>query len=233
MKEKQLFKKNNVQKIIALSTDKAAGPVNLYGATKLCADKLFVSANNISGYRNISFSVLRYGNVMGSRGSVIPYFLKKAKDGILPITHPEMTRFNISIEQGVEKAIWAIENSNPGEILVPKLPSYKIVDLAEAIGPSCEKQILGIRPGEKIHEEMITSSDSFNTIELKDNFVILPNSDYCSNSEAKQMYYKKGISFKEVDQGFKYDSCSNEKFLTIDEIRSLIRIHLKEDFKPY
>ena len=225
--------KNNVQKIIALSTDKAAGPVNLYGATKLCADKLFVSANNISGYRNISFSVLRYGNVMGSRGSVIPYFLKKAKDGILPITHPEMTRFNISIEQGVEKAIWAIENSNPGEILVPKLPSYKIFDLAEAIGPSCEKQILGIRPGEKIHEEMITSSDSFNTIELKDNFVILPNSDYCSNSEAKQMYYKKGISFKEVDQGFKYDSCSNEKFLTIDEIRSLIRIHLKEDFKPY
>jgi len=148
-----------VKRVLALSTDKAAAPINLYGATKLCSDKLFIAANNIKGARDVRFSVVRYGNVMGSRGSVIPFFLEKAKFGVLPVTDPAMTRFNISLSEGVAMVFWVLENAMGGELFVPKIPSYRITDVAEAIGPSCEKPITGIRPGEKIHEEMITASD--------------------------------------------------------------------------
>lgn len=206
-----------VQRVVALSTDKAAAPINLYGATKLCSDKLFVAANNIAGSRDIRFSVVRYGNVMGSRGSVIPFFLEQRKAGVLPITDPEMTRFNISLREGVEMVLWAIENAWGGEVLVPKIPSYRITDLAMAIGPECEHKIIGVRPGEKIHEEMITESDSFNTVDLGPYFAILPAGakynmkNYCARTNAQK-----------VEPGFRYDSGSNEHFLGVDELRSLI-----------
>jgi len=153
----------SVERVVALSTDKAAAPINLYGATKLASDKLFVAANNITGWNPIKFSVVRYGNVMGSNGSVIPFFLKKKKEGLLPITDPSMTRFNISLQGGVDMVMHALAHAWGGEIFVPKIPSYKITDIAEAIGPECEKPVVGIRPGEKIHEEMITDSDSYYT----------------------------------------------------------------------
>ena len=166
---------NNVERVVALSTDKAAAPINLYGATKLCSDKLFVAANNIVGLRKLRYCVVRYGNVMGSRGSVIPFFIKKAKIGELPITDMDMTRFNISLEQSVEMVLWALEHSLGGEVFVPKIPSYRIPDLAEAIGPQCKKTIVGIRAGEKLHEEMITASDSQSTIDLGKYYSILPS----------------------------------------------------------
>ena len=155
-----------VKRVVALSTDKAAAPINLYGATKLCSDKLFIAANNVRGGRDVRFSVVRYGNVMGSRGSVIPFFLERRASGVLPITDASMTRFNISLEEGVDMVLWAIEHGHGGEILVPKIPSYRIVDVARAIAPQCEQRIVGVRPGEKIHEEMITASDSLNTLDL-------------------------------------------------------------------
>ena len=164
-----------VKRVVALSTDKAAAPVNLYGATKLCSDKLFVAANNFRGARDLRFSVVRYGNVMGSRGSVIPFFLNKVKTGKLPITDPNMTRFNISLDEGVEMVIWALEHALGSEILVPKIPSYRVADVAEAVGPNCTHEVIGIRPGEKIHEEMITPSDSVNTIDLGPYYAILPS----------------------------------------------------------
>src|SRR5262245_36482089 len=165
---------SGVHRVVALSTDKAAAPINLYGATKLCSDKLFIAANNMRGNRDIRFSVVRYGNVMGSRGSVIPFFLERRKTGVLPITDSEMTRFNISLEEGVDMVLWAIEHARGGEILVPKIPSYRITDVAQAIGPECSHQVIGVRPGEKIHEEMITASDSFNTVDLGRYYSILP-----------------------------------------------------------
>ncbi len=155
-----------VKRVVALSTDKAAAPINLYGATKLCSDKLFTAANNIRGKRDLRLSVVRYGNVMGSRGSVIPFFLDKRKTGVLPITDPAMTRFNISLQEGVDMVLWALDNAHGGEIFVPKIPSYRITDVAQAIGPDCQHPIVGIRPGEKVHEEMVTASDSFNTVDL-------------------------------------------------------------------
>ena len=166
---------SDVSRVVALSTDKAASPINLYGATKLCSDKLFIAGNNIKGSRDLAFSVVRYGNVMGSRGSVIPFFLEKVKTGILPITDLSMTRFNISLDEGVNMVIWALDNAFGGELFVPKIPSYRISDVAEAISPSCEKLIVGIRPGEKIHEDMITASDSINTIDLGNYHAILPS----------------------------------------------------------
>jgi len=175
----------NVERVVALSTDKAAAPINLYGATKLCSDKLFIAANNIRGDRNLVFSVVRYGNVMGSRGSVIPFFLEKSKTGVLPITDSSMTRFNISLQEGVQMVLWSLENTLGGELFVPKIPSYRITDVAEAIGPSCEKPVVGIRPGEKIHEEMITSSDSFTTIDLGAYYAILP-----SDGRVQQLYQR-------------------------------------------
>jgi FlaA1/EpsC-like NDP-sugar epimerase len=214
-----------VKKVVALSTDKAAAPINLYGATKLCSDKLFIAANNIKGKRELSFSVVRYGNVMGSRGSVIPFFLEKRRGRILPITDPDMTRFNISLEEGVSMVLWAIEKSLGGEILVPRIPSYRIMDVAKAIGPDCEYPIVGIRPGEKVHEEMITSSDSFTTVDLGSYFAILPTqADYSLEKYCEVM----GAS--PVEPGFSYNSGSNDRFLTVEQIRELIKLHVDPGF---
>jgi UDP-N-acetylglucosamine 4,6-dehydratase (inverting) len=207
----------NVRRVVALSTDKAAAPTNLYGATKLCSDKLFVAANNISGHRDIRFSVVRYGNVMGSRGSVIPFFLEKRKTGVLPITDPTMTRFNISLQEGVEMVLWSINQAWGGEILVPKIPSYRITDVAQAIGPECAQPVIGVRPGEKIHEEMITSSDSYNTVDLGRYYAILPSGARYSLKE----YCGRGTA-KPVPNGFCYNSGTNEHFLSVAELRALI-----------
>lgn len=216
-----------VCRVVALSTDKAAAPINLYGATKLCSDKLFIAANNIRGRRDLRFSVVRYGNVMGSRGSVIPFFLERAHSGELPITDPAMTRFNISLSEGVEMVLWAIENAMGGELFVPKIPSYRIMDVAEAIGPSCQKPVVGIRPGEKIHEEMITASDSFSTVDLGPYYAILP-----SDSQAREAYHRAGISSQPVPQGFAYNSGTNSHFLSVEQLRVLIREHVDPAFQP-
>ena len=198
-----------VKRVIALSTDKAAAPVNLYGATKLCSDKLFTAANNIRGARDIRFAVVRYGNVMGSRGSVIPFFLERRKTGVLPITDPGMTRFNISLQEGVDMVLWALENAQGGEIFVPKIPSYRITDVATAIGPDCEQPIVGIRPGEKIHEEMITASDSFNTVDLGRYFAILPQS-----AKYSREHYCSLNGCQPVPAGYAYNSGTNPDFLS-------------------
>jgi UDP-N-acetylglucosamine 4,6-dehydratase len=217
----------DVKRVVALSTDKAAAPINLYGATKLCSDKLFIAANNIKGTRDLRLSVVRYGNVMGSRGSVIPFFLEKAKTGVLPITDPEMTRFNISLKEGVEMVFWSLKHGLGGELFVPKLPSYRIIDVAEAIGPSCEKPISGIRPGEKIHEEMITASDSFTTIDLGAYYAILP-----SDGSVQQRYHDTGICGLPVPAGFAYNSGTNPDFLSVTQLRTLIREHVDPVFIP-
>ena len=208
---------HEVRRVVALSTDKAAAPANLYGATKLCSDKLFIAANNFKGTRNLRFSVVRYGNVMGSRGSVFPFFMSKAKTGVLPITHPEMTRFNISLEEGVEMVLWALEKAKGGEIFVPKIPSYRITDVAEAIGPKCRKEIVGIRPGEKLHEEMITESDSYNTVDINHYYAILPN----GNKEILD-FYLKNMNATKVPPGFSYNSQNNPTYLSATEITKLI-----------
>lgn len=213
-----------VKTVVALSTDKAAAPINLYGATKLCSDKLFIAANNIKGSRDIQFSVVRYGNVMGSRGSVIPFFLQQRKTGVLPITDRAMTRFNISLQQGVEMVLWAINEARGGEILVPKLPSYRITDVAMAVGPECDHPIVGVRPGEKIHEEMITASDSFNTVDLGRYYAILP-----SDSGLRD-YYLAQKGAKEVPPGFSYNSGNNTDFLTVEQLRALIKEHVLPNF---
>ena len=217
----------NVKKVVALSTDKAACPVNLYGATKLCSDKLFVAANNITGGNNI-FSIVRYGNVMGSRGSVIPYFMNKAKTGILQITSPEMTRFNISMNECLEIVLDVIINSIGGEIFIPKIPSYNIVDVANAIGPSCKHEIVGIRPGEKIHEEMITPHDSFFAVDFGDKYAILPYDE-----SVHKKYTSLGISFTRVAESFSYNSANNENFLSVDQIRELVKANLDSNFVPF
>ena len=218
----------DVRQVVALSTDKAAAPINLYGATKLCSDKLFIAANNIRGNRSLRFSVVRYGNVMGSRGSVIPFFLDKAGSGKLPITDPNMTRFNISLNEGVEMVLWALKSAAGGEILVPKIPSYRITDVAEAIGPSCEKVIIGMRPGEKIHEEMITTSDSFSTIDLGSYYAIL-----AGDGMTLETYRQSKQETRPVPKGFAYNSGTNPDFLTVERIRDLIRLNINSDFKPY
>jgi len=212
---------NDVRQVVALSTDKAAAPINLYGATKLCSDKIFIAANNIVGSRDTRFSVVRYGNVMGSRGSVIPFFMEKRRTGVLPITDPAMTRFNISLQEGVEMVLWALENAHGGEIFVPKIPSYRITDVAEAIGPECRLDVIGIRPGEKIHEEMITASDSGNTIDLGRYYAILASAD----EERRKIYYER-FGARPVPEGYAYDSGSNPHFLTVDELRELIAAHV-------
>ena len=217
----------SVKRVVALSTDKAAAPINLYGATKLCSDKLFIAANNIKGRRDLRFSVVRYGNVMGSRGSVIPFFLNAARSGTLPITDPAMTRFNISLAEGVAMVLWSLEHALGGELFVPKIPSYRITDVAEAIGPSCAKPVVGIRPGEKIHEEMITASDSFSTFDLGDYFAILP-----SDGTGEALYRAAGRSLKAVPQGFAYNSGSNPDFLSVEQIRALIGEHVDAAFNP-
>ena len=216
-----------VARVVALSTDKAAAPINLYGATKLVSDKLFVAANNIKGPRDIRFSVVRYGNVMGSRGSVIPFFLARAKSGGLPITDPAMTRFNISLDEGVELVLWALEHALGGEIFVPKIPSYRITDVAEAIAPNAPHPIVGIRPGEKLHEEMVTATDSHQTIDLGPHYAILPTAD--SGFKAR---YVEATGAASVEPGFAYNSGTNERFLTVDELRALIREHVDPTFQP-
>ncbi|WP_115024791.1 UDP-N-acetylglucosamine 4,6-dehydratase (inverting) [Synechococcus sp. UW69] len=213
----------SVKKVIALSTDKAAAPINLYGATKLCSDKLFVAANNIKGNKEILFSVVRYGNVMGSRGSVIPYFLNMKKSGKLPITDIKMTRFNITLADGVKMVEWAMNNALGGEIFVPKIPSYRVIDVADAIDETCEKDIIGIRPGEKLHEEMITESDAPNTIDIGKYYAILP-----SDKTYEQKYIDAGITFKKFSlENGSYNSGTNSEFLSVESLKELIKNECK------
>ncbi|MCB0496663.1 MAG: UDP-N-acetylglucosamine 4,6-dehydratase (inverting) [Cyclobacteriaceae bacterium] len=216
--------KTGVENVVALSTDKAAAPINLYGATKLASDKLFVAANNIKGKRKIRFSVVRYGNVMGSNGSVIPFFLSKRNEGELPITDPNMTRFNISLDGGIDMVFHAMEHAWGGEVFVPKIPSYRITDVASAICPDCEQKIVGIRPGEKLHEEMITESDSFYTYDLGKYYVILP-----SQTVFKLEDFIKAFNAKKVPLGFSYNSGTNEEWETVDSMKKLIKKHVFND----
>lgn len=209
---------SGVKRVVALSTDKAAAPINLYGATKLCSDKLFVAANNYKGHRDIKFSVVRYGNVMGSRGSVIPFFLERKKSGVLTITDERMTRFNISLEEGVKLVYFALEYMWGGEIFVPRIPSYRITDVAEAIGPDCKRVITGIRPGEKLHEEMITETDGLNALEFDRYFVIPPSMRLWDPEE-----YRKHFGGKTCPSGFSYNSGGNSEWLTVSQLRELIR----------
>lgn len=211
----------SVKRVVALSTDKAAAPINLYGATKLCSDKLFVAANNIKGNRDITFSVVRYGNVMGSRGSVIPFFLARKEQSSLPITDVNMTRFNITLDEGVDMVVWALQNALGGEIFVPKIPSYRITDVASAISPEADHEIVGIRPGEKLHEEMITASDSYNTVDIGKYYAILP----VQPVEIRDDYLAAGASM--VEPGFTYNSGTNPDFLTVEDIAGLINEHCK------
>lgn len=217
---------NNIEKVVALSTDKAAAPINLYGATKLASDKLFVAANNFKGSRRIKFSVVRYGNVMWSRGSVIPFFQKMKSQKVLPITDEKMTRFNISLSEGVDMVLYALENMWGGEIFVPKIPSYRITDVAEAICPDCELKIVGIRPGEKLHEEMITETDALNTVELDNYFVILPHN---KNLWDQEEFIEK-FKGKRCEQGFKYNSGTNDDWLPVEKLRELISKNVDANF---
>lgn len=216
---------SKVKKVVALSTDKAAAPINLYGATKLCSDKLFVAANNMKGGRELKLSVVRYGNVMGSRGSVIPFFLDKRREGVLPITDQRMTRFNITLEDGVRLVLKALEIMWGGETFVPKIPSYRISDVAEAIGPDCEHRVVGIRPGEKLHEEMITETDALNSIEFDEYYTILPSMALWSVDD-----FIRTFNGRPCAPGFRYNSGSNDDWLSVEDIRNLIRAHVDPDF---
>ena len=216
-----------VKKVIGLSTDKAAAPVNLYGATKLCAEKLFLAANNIRGDKDTIFSVVKYGNVMGSRGSVIPFFLKNAKSGVLTITDAKMTRFNITLLDAMKLVEWTLKHARGGEVVVPKIPSYNIMDVAEAIGPNCEKKMVGIRIGEKLHEEMITCADSQNTYDVGKYFLINPD----LSSDISHNRYD-GVNPKRVKENFRYASNTNDEFLKVNEIRDLIKVNLDKNFQP-
>jgi UDP-N-acetylglucosamine 4,6-dehydratase (inverting) len=217
-----------VKRVVALSTDKAAAPINLYGATKLCSDKLFVAANNFKGSRDVRFAVVRYGNVMGSRGSVIPFFMKVRTTGTLPITHPEMTRFNITLAEGADLVLRTVEAMWGGEIVVPKIPSYRILDLAEAMAPGAKHEIVGVRPGEKLHEEMITPTDAYSTVELEKHFVIVPSTATWS-TEAFSAHH----SAKPCPPGFHYHSGTNPHFLTVPQIRELLKKHVDPSFEPW
>ena len=218
--------KTGVKRVVSLSTDKACAPINLYGATKLTSDKLFIAANNIKGNNPIRFSVVRYGNVMGSNGSVIPFFIKKRKEGFLPITDPKMTRFNISLDEGVDMIFHALENAWGGELFVPKIPSYKIMDVAKAIAPNIEHRIIGIRPGEKIHEEMITASDAFNTYDMGKYYAIIPIQSLWDVNEFVAHF--KAIA---VPTGFNYNSGSNDQWVSVEELRELIVKHVDASFE--
>lgn len=206
----------NVEKVIALSTDKAANPINLYGATKLCSDKLFVAANGYSGRHGTRFSVVRYGNVMGSRGSVIPFFQQMRGTGVLPVTDPKMTRFWITLEQAVKFVVMSLQRMQGGEIFVPKIPSMNIIDLARAIAPECRFDVVGVRPGEKLHETMVPEDDARNTVEYDDCFVIRPAS---ANGRA----YTNGG--KPCPEGFRYSSDNNSNWLTVEELQKMVQCH--------
>jgi len=216
---------SGVKQVVALSTDKAAAPINLYGATKLCSDKLFTAANNFRGNHDIKFSVVRYGNVMGSRGSVIPFFMTKRSEGVLSITDERMTRFNITLEEGVSLVWHALENMWGGEIFVPKIPSYRIMDVAEAIAPGCRINITGIRPGEKLHEEMITETDALSTLEFKKFFVILPSLNLWDVEKFKSTF--DGVC---CPDGFRYNSGENTEWLSVAAIRKWITTHFDPHF---
>ncbi|MGY5617788.1 UDP-N-acetylglucosamine 4,6-dehydratase (inverting) [Vibrio cincinnatiensis] len=216
----------NVKNVVALSTDKACAPINLYGATKLASDKLFTAANNIKGSRDLKFSVVRYGNVMGSRGSVIPFFMKKREEGVLPITHEEMTRFNISLQDGVNMVMYALEHHLGGEIFIPKIPSYRILDIAKAIAPDCATKIVGIRPGEKVHEEMITDTDSLNTVDLGKYYAILPSVSFTYTEQE----YLEHHQAEKVPFGFKYNSGTNTEWETVESLRELIKTNIDPNF---
>jgi UDP-N-acetylglucosamine 4,6-dehydratase len=218
----------SVKGVVALSTDKACAPINLYGATKLVSDKLFCAANNIAGNHNIRFSVVRYGNVMGSRGSVIPFYMGKRKEGMLPITDDRMTRFNISLDEGAELVLYAMKHHLGGEIFIPKIPSYRIVDIAEAIAPSCKTKVIGIRPGEKLHEEMITSTDSLSTIDIGPYYAILPAVSY---KHAEEDYLKHHAGTR-VPEGFSYNSGANTEWESIASLREKIIEYVDAAFKP-
>jgi UDP-N-acetylglucosamine 4,6-dehydratase len=209
----------NVQRVIALSTDKAVNPINLYGATKLCSDKLFVAANNYAGKHATRFALVRYGNVMGSRGSVIPFFLRKRASGRLPITDERMTRFWLTLEQGVEFVLGRLGQMHGGELFVPKIPSMRIIDLARAIGPECKLDIVGIRPGEKLHEVMVTEDDARHTVELEDRYVILPEHFEVPGYDVAPL----------CPPEFRYSSDTNIRWLGVDEMRELAGLaHLAE-----
>lgn len=218
---------SSVEQVVALSTDKAAAPINLYGATKLCSDKLFVAANHFKGSRKLKLGVVRYGNVIGSRGSVIPYFLKKRAEGVLPITDASMTRFSITLAEGVALVLYALENMWGGEIYVPKIPSYRILDVAAALAPGARLDVVGIRPGEKLHEEMITVSDSLQTLEFPRRYVILPSMPLWDVEE-----YLTKNGGKRCEPGFSYDSGKNTEWLTVEDLRNLVREHVDAAFVP-
>ncbi len=205
-----------VKKVVALSTDKAANPINLYGATKLCSDKLFIAGNSYVGRNDTTFSVVRYGNVLGSRGSVIPFFMKQKEKGVLPITDPKMTRFWITLEQGVDFVLQCLERMVGGELFVPKIPSMKMEDLAEAICPDCDKKVIGIRAGEKLHEVMVSRDDARNTVEFSDHYVITPQFHFFERRF-------NGEEGKPVPEGFEYNSSTNHRFLTIEEMREIVK----------
>ena len=206
-----------VKKVIALSTDKAAAPINLYGATKLCSDKLFIAANNIRGKQNISFSVVRYGNVLKSRGSIVPFFQEVSKkSNVLPITDLKMTRFNIGVKEACKLVVKCINSSKGAEIYIPKIPSFRIVDVAKAINKNCKFKVIGVRPGEKIHEEMITLNDAPNTLEHKDHYIILP-------PDQKKSYMKNAQGYKQVKKDFSYNSFNNNKYLSIQDLKILTK----------
>ena len=215
-----------IKKVIALSSDKASAPINLYGATKLCSDKLFIAANTYASKEG-SYSVVRYGNVMGSRGSIIPKFIKDSKKGILSITDEKMTRFNITLQDSVNMVLFAIKNTCGAEILVPKIPSYRILDLASAIGPKCKIKKIGVRPGEKIHEEMITESDSYSTYDIGKYYIILPNQN------KKIVNHYKKYKIKPVKINFKYNSGTNTDFLTVEKIKKLIKNHVSKSLETF
>jgi len=217
----------NVHDVVALSTDKACAPINLYGATKLVSDKLFMAANNIKGSRDLRFSVVRYGNVMGSRGSVIPFFIKKREEGFLPVTSKRMTRFNIDLQSGVDLVMYALKHHLGGELFIPKIPSFRLIDLAKAIGPDCEIREIGLRPGEKLHEEMITTTDSLSTIDLGKYYAILPSVSYNHTQEE----YIKHHNAKLVEPDFTYNSGTNPEFETIETIREKIKKFVDPNFK--
>ncbi len=214
-----------VSKVVALSTDKAAAPINLYGATKLASDKLFVAANNFRGHHDIKFSVVRYGNVMGSRGSVIPFFLQQRNAGEIPITDERMTRFNITLDEGVAMVMRALDRMWGGELYVPKIPSYRIMDVAEAVAPGVPTRIIGIRPGEKLHEEMITETDSLSTVEFEDHFVILPATPLWDIDE-----FMSAGGGRMCDPGFRYSSGENHDWLSVEQLRALITEHVDPTF---
>lgn len=216
-----------VSDVVALSTDKACAPINLYGATKLASDKLFTAANNIRGAKNIRFSVVRYGNVMGSRGSVIPFFMDKRKDGVIPITHDQMTRFNIPLQEGVELVLFALANHLGGEIFIPKIPSYTILDVAKAVAPECRIKYVGVRPGEKLHEEMITDTDSLHTLDLGSYYAILPAVSFNINESR----YIEHHHAKKVPFGFQYNSGTNSQWLDVPALRNLIKEHVDPTFE--